>query len=89
MGVATIEKLWLKKGLKSIGFVTAVCDLLPRYGLKEFFRPGQVDAYGNFNNVYMGGTYERPRLRLPGSGGIPDVTVFEDNDKLLNILKES
>ena len=27
----------------------------------------------------MGGTYENPRLRLPGSGGIPDVTVFEEN----------
>jgi hypothetical protein len=35
-----------------------------------------VDAQGNFNNVYMGGRYEQPRLRLPGSGGIPDVTVF-------------
>ena len=79
LGVATIEQLWIRQGLLSMGFVQAASDLLPRFGPKEFFRPGQVDACGNFNNVYMGGTYENPRLRLPGSGGIPDVTVFEEN----------
>ncbi|MDX1686361.1 MAG: CoA-transferase [Candidatus Promineifilaceae bacterium] len=78
LGVATIERLWIGKGLLTVGFVQAASDLLPRFGPKEFFRPGQVDAYGNFNNVYMGGTYDNPRLRLPGSGGIPDVTVFEE-----------
>jgi glutaconate CoA-transferase, subunit B len=79
LGVATIEQLWLKKGLLSISFVNGACDFLPRFGPKEFFRPGQVDAHGNFNNVYIGGSYEQPRLRLPGSGGIPDVTVFEEH----------
>jgi acyl CoA:acetate/3-ketoacid CoA transferase beta subunit len=78
LGVATIEQLWLRQGLMSMGFVTAACDFLPRFGPKEFFRPGQVDAHGNFNNVYVGGSYRQPRLRLPGSGGIPDVTVFEE-----------
>jgi acyl CoA:acetate/3-ketoacid CoA transferase beta subunit len=79
LGVATIEQLWIRQGLLTIGFVSAACDFLPRFGPKEFFRPGQVDPYGNFNNVYMGGTYQQPRLRLPGSGGIPDVTPFEEN----------
>lgn len=79
LGIATIEQLWLAQGLMRFSFVQAACDLLPRYGPKEFFRPGQVDAYGNFNNVYMGGSYERPRLRLPGSGGIADVTPLEEN----------
>jgi hypothetical protein len=60
-------------------FVTGACDLLPSYRPKEFFRPGQVDAFGNFNNVFIGGSYEKPRLRLPGSGGIPDVTTFLDD----------
>ena len=78
LGVATIERLWLKQGLISFGFVQGACDFLPRFGPKEFFRPGQVDAYGNFNNLFMGGSYSRPRLRLPGSGGIADVTVFEE-----------
>jgi acyl CoA:acetate/3-ketoacid CoA transferase beta subunit len=78
LGVATIEKLWIRQGLMSMGFVIAACDFLPRFGPKEFFRPGQVDAQGNFNNVYVGGSYRQPRLRLPGSGGIADVTVFEE-----------
>jgi acyl CoA:acetate/3-ketoacid CoA transferase beta subunit len=78
LGVATIEQLWIRKGLFSIGFVNGACDFLPTFGPKEFFRPGQVDAHGNFNNVFIGGDYERPRLRLPGSGGIADVTVFEE-----------
>jgi acyl CoA:acetate/3-ketoacid CoA transferase beta subunit len=79
LSITTIENLWVKQGLFCNGFITAACDFMPRLVPKEFFRPGQIDAYGNFNNVFMGGSYERPRLRLPGSGGIPDVTVFEEN----------
>lgn len=79
LGISTVEQLWLRQGLMSFSFVQAACDLLPRFGPKEFFRPGQVDAQGNFNNIFMGGRYDKPRLRLPGSGGIPDVTVFEEN----------
>lgn len=79
LGVATIEQLWLKKGLKQFDFINGVCEFLPRFGPKEFFRPGQVDAYGNFNNIHIGGSYEAPRLRLPGSAGMPDVTVFEES----------
>ncbi len=79
LGVATIEALWIGRGQLTVGFVQAACDLLPRFGPKEFFRPGQVDPFGNFNNVFVGGDYQRPRLRLPGSGGIADVTTFEEN----------
>lgn len=79
LGVATIEKLWISQGLMSINFVDAVCSFIPRFHPIEFFRPGQVDATGNFNNVFIGGSYERPRLRLPGVGGIPDITPFGEN----------
>ncbi len=82
LGVTTIEKLWIEQGLTAVDFVTASCDFLPSFGPKEFFRPGQMDAFGNFNNVFMGGSYQQPRLRLPGSGGIADVTVFEENVNL-------
>jgi len=75
LGVAKIEKLWIKQGLLSMGFVKVACDFLPLQAPTEFFRPAQVDAYGNFNNIFMGGTYRKPRLRLPGSAGIPDVTI--------------
>ncbi|MGD2077419.1 MAG: hypothetical protein PVH18_03500 [Chloroflexota bacterium] len=78
LGVATIEDLWIKRGMMTVGFVEAACDFLPHYQPKEFFRPGQVDACGNFNNVYIGGTADQPTLRLPGVGGIPDVTAYSD-----------
>ncbi len=29
----------------------------------------QVDPYGNVNSTFLGGTYERPQRRFPGSGG--------------------
>ncbi len=79
LGLTTVENLWLKNGLFAIDFIRGTCDFLPRYQPKEFFRPGQLDPFGNFNNVFMGGSYEQPRLRLPGSAGIPDVTVYEEN----------
>jgi acyl CoA:acetate/3-ketoacid CoA transferase beta subunit len=76
LGLTRIESLWLDNSLHNIGFVRAAADLLPRLRPKEFFRPGQVDAAGNFNNIAFGQDYRHPRLRLPGSGGIPDVTTF-------------
>lgn len=75
LGLATAEALWIDKAMNHFGFVQAAADLLPRFRPKEFFRPGQVDPQGNFNNIALGADYTRPRLRLPGSGGIPDVTV--------------
>lgn len=81
MSITTIEGLWLDRALTHVGFVIAAADVLPRLRPKEFFRPGQVDAAGNFNNIAFGKDYltsgqQQPRLRLPGSGGIPDVTTF-------------
>ena len=81
LGLASIESLWLDRALTSAGFVRAVADVLPRLKPKEFFRPGQIDARGNFNNIAFGRDYltsgrRHPRMRLPGSGGIPDVTTF-------------
>lgn len=74
LGLARAEALWLDKALCTFGFVQAAVDLLPSVRPKEFFRPGQVDRFGNFNNIAIGRDYRRPRLRLPGTGGIPDVT---------------
>lgn len=79
MAIQNIERLWLDRSLTNIGFVRAAADVLPHLQPKEFFRPGQVDAQGNFNNIAFGEDYTRPRLRLPGSGGIPDVTTFSSD----------
>ncbi|MCL4880139.1 MAG: hypothetical protein KJ064_26010 [Anaerolineae bacterium] len=78
LGVASIESLWLGKAIFHTTFVQAAADVLPCLKAKEFFRPAQVDAAGNFNNIAFGTDYHRPRMRLPGTGGIPDVTTYSD-----------
>ena len=82
LGVTRIESLWLDKALWTAGFARVATEVLPRLRPLEFFRPAQVDARGNFNNIAIGDDYRRPRLRLPGVGGIPDVTIIEDNVSL-------
>lgn len=79
LGLTQIEKLWLDRSILNVGFAKAAAELLPILRPKEFFRPGQVDKYGNFNNIAFGKDYKHPRLRLPGTGGIPDVTTFIEN----------
>jgi len=79
LGLTSIEKPWLDHGLLLMSFPRISCEFLPRFNVKEFFRPAQVDACGNFNNVFIGSDYARPQMRLPGSGGIPDVTIFDQH----------
>ena len=76
LGLARVEGLWLDQAMTRAGFVDAVIDWMPRLKPKEWFRPAQVDRHGNFNNIAFGRSHDRPRLRLPGTGGIPDVTCF-------------
>jgi acyl CoA:acetate/3-ketoacid CoA transferase beta subunit len=76
LGVARAEELWVGKALANASFVTLAADILHTISPKEFFRPAQLDPYGNSNNIAIGSDYRRPRLRLPGTGGIPDVSVY-------------
>jgi len=76
VGLTHIEELWLGRARATFGFAQAACELLPHFQPKEFFRPAQVDAAGNFNNVVIGTDYRHPRMRLPGCGGIADVTSY-------------
>jgi len=41
----------------------------------EFFRPAQVDQYGNTNNICIG-DWHKPKIRLPGCAGIADFSMF-------------
>lgn len=41
-----------------------------------FLSGAQVDPYGNLNSTLIGDSYERPRVRLPGSGGANDLASF-------------
>ncbi|MGQ9909289.1 MAG: CoA-transferase subunit beta [Candidatus Flexifilum sp.] len=78
LSVGRVEDMWLGKGLIHVGFAAAAAELLPQFNPKEFFRPAQLDAAGNFNNVAIGRDYRKPRLRLPGTGGIPDVSPVSE-----------
>jgi len=81
MSLTRVEDLWLDNSLKDIGFTRVATQILPSLRPKEFLRPAQVDPFGNTNNIAFGKNYltssnHQARLRLPGSGGIPDVTTF-------------
>jgi len=76
LGLARIEQPWLDHGLALMTFTQIACEFLPRLRPREFLRPAQVDPFGNFNNVVIGADHARPQMRLPGSGGIPDVTLY-------------
>jgi len=84
LGLVRVESLWLDRSLTHVGFVHVAADVLPSLRPKEFFRPAQIDPAGNINNIAFGKDYisslgRRARMRLPGSGGIPDVTTFLDD----------
>ncbi|MFQ5923533.1 MAG: CoA-transferase [Anaerolineales bacterium] len=76
LSLTDAEGRWIEAALTSSSFVTGAADYLPAVNPVEFFRPGQVDQYGNTNNISIGKDYRRPRLRMPGVGGVPDVSVF-------------
>lgn len=41
----------------------------------EFFRPAQIDQFGNTNNICIG-EWDKPKIRLPGAAGIFDFSMF-------------
>ena len=38
-----------------------------------FIGGAQIDRHGNLNTTVIGGSYDRPKVRLPGSGGANDI----------------
>jgi len=38
-----------------------------------FLGGAQIDRFGNLNSTHIGGTYHKPKVRLPGSGGANDL----------------
>jgi glutaconate CoA-transferase subunit B len=88
LSLSWVEELWLGQATHVLSFAEIAGTVLPTLSPREFFRPAQVDPCGNFNNVVIGeyqplrpfdraqGSGQAPRLRLPGCGGIADVTAF-------------
>lgn len=50
----------------------------------EWFRPGQVDQYGNTNNICIG-DWNLPKVRLPGCAGIADFSMFYSRGSFLYV----
>jgi len=48
----------------------------------EFFRPAQIDQYGNSNNICIG-DWNKPKIRLPGAAGILDFSMFYSRGSFL------
>ena len=48
----------------------------------EFFRPAQIDQYGNSNNICIG-DWKKPKIRLPGAAGILDFSMFYSRGSFL------
>ena len=63
-------------------------ELLPHDTLTtiEFFRPAQIDQYGNTNNTCIG-PWDNPKVRLPGAAGIPDFSGFYSRGQSLYVTR--
>jgi glutaconate CoA-transferase, subunit B len=59
ISVPEIFNYWLQAGRIDVGFLGAA----------------QIDKYGNINTTVVGGSYESPKVRLPGAGGAPEIAA--------------
>ena len=57
VSVPEIFRYWLQGGRVDVGFLGAA----------------QLDKFANLNTTVIGGTYEKPKVRLPGAGGAPEI----------------
>ncbi|MGB0035195.1 MAG: CoA-transferase [Candidatus Acidiferrales bacterium] len=71
VSVPEIFRYWLQSGRVDIGFLGAA----------------QIDKFGNLNTTFVGGTYDSPRVRLPGAGGAPEIATAAK--EIAIILKQS
>src|SRR4029450_13848020 len=51
-----------------------------------FLGAGQIDRFGNLNTTVIGG-YGRPKTRLPGAGGAPEIALHAK--QIFVVLKQS
>ena len=57
VSIPEIFRYWLQGGRVDVGFLGAA----------------QIDRFGNINTTVIGGDYARPKVRLPGAGGAPEI----------------
>ena len=71
VSVPEIFRYWLQGGRVGVGFLGAA----------------QIDKFGNINTTVIGGSYESPRVRLPGAGGAPEIATGAK--EVIIILRQS
>ena len=59
VSVPEIFNYWLQPGRIDVGFLGAA----------------QIDRFANINTTVIGGTYDSPKVRLPGAGGAPEIAA--------------
>ena len=59
VSVPEIFRYWLQGARVDVGFLGAA----------------QIDKYARINTTVIGGSYEKPKLRLPGAGGAPEIAT--------------
>lgn len=52
-----------------------------------FLGGAQIDRFGNINTTVLG-TYERPRVRLPGAGGAPEIAIHARRTLVISRLEK-
>ena len=57
--VVEMFRYWLQGGRMTVGFLGGA----------------QIDRFANLNTTVIGGTYDKPKVRLPGGGGAPEIAV--------------
>ena len=60
VSVPEIFNYWLQPGRIEVGFLGAA----------------QIDRYANINTTVIGGDYDKPKVRLPGAGGAPEIAAL-------------
>ncbi len=59
VSVPEVFNYWLQPGRVDVGFLGAA----------------QIDRFANINTTMVGGDYTRPKVRLPGAGGAPEIAA--------------
>ena len=59
VSVPEIFNYWLQGGHIDVGYLSAA----------------QIDRFGNLNTTVIGPDYQRPKVRLPGAGGAPEIAA--------------
>ncbi len=59
VSVPEVFNYWVQPGRIDVGFLGAA----------------QIDRFANINTTVIGGDYARPKVRLPGAGGAPEIAA--------------